>query len=369
MTDDRVGHGATPPASPSTGELAIIGNETADHTVRADVLVRALDHLQRIVYLVAAADERRPIGERFAVPESFKERYGLRCGVPKGSSFAVPLALGPARALWPESPGESPLWRALDLFRSAARGAWGELGRVFADPKYLPRVLSELQAMLPRTGDRWGIALTVGADRVTLDAKAYRTVRDYMAPDVAEDAVMTVTGDLVRVDIESRKVVVRYRPTGGEIQCHCEPSVLESVLESWDVPIQVTGRFTLDRKGHPLRLTGVTRVEPIDLSPMTFDRIEWGGRQLAFDPPLTIQPTLDEESGQLYVLTDDELGIDVFAQTREQVADELAEQVLFQWDTYARESPERLTPGARWLRDALLSRMREVELAAQPEGP
>ena len=139
-------------------------------------------------------------------------------------------------------------------------------------------------------------------------------------------------------------------------------------MRNYDVPIQVTGRYTLDRKGHPIRLTGVTRVEPLDLSSMTFDHITWGSRRLIIDPPLTLSPTMDEDSGQLYVVSDEGLGIHVFAQTREQLADELAEQLIFQWDAYARESPDRLTAPARRLREALRTQMREDELATQSEG-
>jgi hypothetical protein len=362
------GRSDAPPPNPGAAELAIVGTETTGHTVPAEVLVRALDGLQQIVYLLAAADEGRPIGERFAKTEHFKERYALRCGVPRASSYAVPLGLDMNRLLLPGGLGATPLERALDVFRAAAHGAWGDLMRLVPDPKYSPRVLAVLQAMLPRPGDRWGVALTIGADQVTLDVKTYRAVRRQVAPDGVEDAVMTVTGDLVRVDFDKSRIVLRYAPTGQEIPCYCEEAVLGALVQDWYLPIQVTGRFTLDRGGNIRKLTHVTRVETIDLSPMTFDRVEWDGRQLAIDPPLTLKPTMDEESGQLYVLRDPALSIHVFARSREQVADELAEQMLFQWDTYAHESPDRLTPGAQWLRSSLLSRVQEVGLAPQPEG-
>ena len=103
---------------------------------------------------------------------------------------------------------------------------------------------------------------------------------------------------------------------------------------------------------------------------MTFDHVEWGLCRLVIDPPLSIDPTLDEaESGPLYVLSDEGLGIRVFAQTREQLVEELAEQLIFQWDAYARESPDRLTAPAQRLREALRDRMREESvLATQSEG-
>ena len=49
-----------------------------------------------------------------------------------------------------------------------------------------------------------------------------------------------------------------------------------------------------------------------------------------------------------------------YAQTREQLTDELAAQVFFLWDEYAQAEPDTLTEGAQALRDALLSRCREA---------
>jgi hypothetical protein len=328
--------------------------------------VRAIGSLQQIVFLLAAEEEHLPIGERFAMTERFRERYTLRCGVPRESSYAVPLSIGPVRALPIPSP-TNPLVRALELFDFAALGAWDQVGALIPDPKYLTRTLAELQAMLPRPGDGWAIRLGMGGREVELGVKVYRSIRRHRAPDEAQDTVMTVTGELIRVDFAERHVVVKYRPTSRAIHCFCEPEVLNTILQNWQVPVQVTGQFTLDRRGHPTKLTGVTIVEPIDLSPMIFDAIEWGGRRLAFTPPLRLEPFMDEESGQFYKLFDEGLGIDVFAQTREQLADELAEQLIFTWDTYARENPEKLTGAARRLQEMLKRRMRESDFATRTE--
>ncbi len=102
---------------------------------------------------------------------------------------------------------------------------------------------------------------------------------------------------------------------------------------------------------------GKTANEAVNLSPMAFEHIDYNGRVLVLDPPLTITPFLEED---FYVLTEDSLGLYVFAQTREQLAAEVAEQLVFSWDTYALEDPERLTASARQLRDALRRRAREV---------
>jgi hypothetical protein len=55
---------------------------------------------------------------------------------------------------------------------------------------------------------------------------------------------------------------------------------------------------------------------------------------------------LDEETQQLYVVRDPALGIDVYAETREHLVQELNEQIAFLWDTYAQEKNNRLSPEA-----------------------
>jgi antitoxin (DNA-binding transcriptional repressor) of toxin-antitoxin stability system len=132
--------------------------------------------------------------------------------------------------------------------------------------------------------------------------------------------------------------------------------------------VEAGEHFVVSRNGRPVtelrpvtRQTprGETRLEPVDLSSMTFDHVVWGERRLAIDPPLTLSPTMDDESGQLFVLSDQGLGIHVFAPTRDQLMAELAEQLFFQWDAYACESPDRLTLPARQLPEDLINRMRQ----------
>lgn len=99
-------------------------------------------------------------------------------------------------------------------------------------------------------------------------------------------------------------------------------------------------------------------VDPVDLSELTFERITLDQRELVFTPPLTLEPTLDE-SQQLFVITDDSLNLNVYAQTREQLAKELESELFFLWDEYAQEDSQNLTPKANKLKQELLSRCTE----------
>jgi len=114
-----------------------------------------------------------------------------------------------------------------------------------------------------------------------------------------------------------------------------------------------------DADGHPSRLSNVTRIEPVDLSPLVFGAIDVGQRRLTARTELRFIPHLDEESQQLYVVEDATLDLCVHAPTREELADEIAAHLLFAWDEYAQADPQMLTPKAQELRNALRARFQE----------
>ena len=197
-----------PPAGPSAAELKITGIETATNTVPADVRVRALGGFQQSAYLIGADEEGKSIGRRFTLTEKIKERYAIRCGIPERGSYGVPLTVNTLGALFRNAPDETLFTRTLALFRPAARGSFEELARLLPDPKFLIGVLAELQAFLPRPGDRWAVEFAVGPERVAMDAQTYRSVRRLVGPGPGEDAEMTVTGELIRVDFARYQLVV-----------------------------------------------------------------------------------------------------------------------------------------------------------------
>ena len=82
-----------------------------------------------------------------------------------------------------------------------------------------------------------------------------------------------------------------------------------------------------------------------------------------FLKPLQLTPEHDETQ-QLYCLEEQDLGIDVYAYTRDQLDVELKEQIAFLWDDYAQVPGEELTDAAIRLKQNLLAAVREVPHAA-----
>jgi hypothetical protein len=60
---------------------------------------------------------------------------------------------------------------------------------------------------------------------------------------------------------------------------------------------------------------------------------------------------------QLLVVEKPEFGLNTFAHTRDELVDEIAEQVAFLWDEYAMADNESLTPESVHIKNALLNAM------------
>jgi hypothetical protein len=94
-----------------------------------------------------------------------------------------------------------------------------------------------------------------------------------------------------------------------------------------------------------------------NLSTFYIKTIEYEGRTFEFDKPLELTPELDE-SRQLYSLEKPEIGINVYAYTRDQLDLELREQIAFLWDTYALAADEELTGAAIVVKQNLLTKIK-----------
>jgi hypothetical protein len=186
---------------------------------------------------------------------------------------------------------------------------------------------------------------------------------DWLTQDTPEDAVMTVTGELIRIDFDKRIVVLKYPPTHQEIKCIYLEELEDSMIEHRRQKIQVTGQFTLDADGHPIKSTNVTRIEPVDLSPILIREILLHNKKLRFKTPFLLTLQMDDDTEQLYVVEEPEIGLHVFSYTREDLIHEINEQLAMLWEEYAVTTDE-LATDARTLQAKLLATLEEVDNAA-----
>jgi hypothetical protein len=88
------------------------------------------------------------------------------------------------------------------------------------------------------------------------------------------------------------------------------------------------------------------------------ESIDWNDKKLRFKNSLTLTPKIDD-SKQLYIIDYPELGLDVFAYTREELIEGINSDVAYLWEEYATTN-DALTENAKALRNRLLEAIEEV---------
>ena len=337
--------------------LRIVGGEADRHSIQSERLVAMLTGLQQLAYLLARIETGKPLGERFKPDRAMRTQAALRCGVPLEGSFVLPLRIGEVDAL---PIGALPILERLQKIWAALVDQDGRaLAQLLPEP-FKARALREFQRFLPKDQSRMQLHLDTrtATDSPPLTWRSARFIDTLLTPTSAEDAVMTVTGELQRIDFAARQLTILYPPTRREIVCTYLPEIEDDLLEARKEPIQVTGRFVLDEEGNPGRLMDVSRIEPLDLSPLAITDLETSG--LVLREPLEWTPTLDEESQQYLCIEDRTLGLNVFALNREQLLAEVQEQLIMLWHEYACAPDDELDPEARELKVRLRAALEDA---------
>jgi hypothetical protein len=353
-------------ANDMQSELVVTGPDVGSGMVPAEVVVRLLSGMQQLALIFAASAEGRPVSQRFKPTAELRQRYNLRCGVPSAGSYHLPIDLvdvSPQRQLIKPS-------QVLDGMQNFIRAVQNDdkeaAKHILPESRYRERALRELRSFAPRPAEGWSASVGLkGSPAVSLNGRLGRNIDEWLKADLTEQAVMTVTGELIRINFDEHKLFIRHPVTGRQIECTYIPEIEDDLIESRRGFIQVTGEFVLDADGEPLRLTSVTRIEAVDCSPLVFARIEHNGLVLKAKDPLELIPMLDEESQQLLLVTYEPLDLHAFASTRDDLAGEVAEHLAFAWKAYVKEDPSRLTPRAEELANALRERFEEVSDATK----
>ncbi len=172
---------------------------------------------------------------------------------------------------------------------------------------------------------------------------------------------MTVVGELVSVDFRTNSLVIKNYATHKQISCICRPEALDQILQNRSDGVQVTGKFTLDDEGNPRELSDVTSIVPVDLSRILVSSFKIGDKiiEVVSGKDVSFIPQLDDETKQMFVVTREDLGVEVFASTRDELILELNEQLAVNWLEYAKADDSELTETALSVKRNLLAHYKE----------
>lgn len=332
-------------------------------TVPASVLAKSLQGLQRVIDLLAYDVENIETRKREASSKRIQNTYAVTCSPSVMGSYRIPCTIGnPDTSYILEENINTVRKNFFSLSKQLMNPGNGDLKPIIPDQGRRKSILAALQSMIPKDSRHILNLLDQNGetffDSITVKQSINHIYTKNQDPDIL---TMTVTGTLSEIDFDDRRFILIYSPTKSKVFCNYanSPEIEPRLLENPREEIQVTGTVNIDRDGYPEKITEVDSVTEVDLSEIELSSFDFGDYRLTMNPPRRIQPLLDEE-GQIIRIEDHELGIDVFAFTREELLEELPNHLRFLWETYAL-SDQPMTEDATRIKNNLLSHISEVQ--------
>lgn len=348
-------------------ELKFDGRFADGQVLPVATLTTVLAAMQRAVHLLAMQQENVSVRQKERINKSIEGKYPLLCTIPKQGSYIMPVEIGdPNAGLFVLEDIENVSSLFTDCCTLLTSGDKSGLTDKIPDQSRRDLFIKAARSMAPSQGSGIKVGLShVGeAFNVSLNTLHERGKACLStAPETELQQLRTVTGRLSEIQFDERKITLVYPVTKKELVCIYSESVEDMLLERPRELIQVTGDVILDDNEQPKKIINVESIVEIDLSSFYLQIIEFSGRFFKFDQPLELTPDLDETQ-QLYCLEYADLGIDVYAYTRDQLDLELREQIAFLWDSYALADDAELTVSALQLKNNLLTALREITDAA-----
>jgi hypothetical protein len=319
--------------------------------VPIDILAGTLIGFQNIVYILAAASNNQEISSLRDISPSLKKQFLLNAKPAVSSSHATPVLFANVDA------SQDFLTQEVEkLFSFIRSGNFESVLSLLPSNKSRNKILLEVRKIFNRLEDWGDLGFSlVNKDKIVIDPEQALLFISNLLEDYKEPVMMTVTGLLSGTKFRpNTKAALYYEPTQKEIEFSYRKEDQKLLDENRDNLIQITGLFNVDADLHPRKFVGgMPVISKLDLSPINLDVIQWGGRVFKLKYPVSLQPTLSN-SDQLIAVESLDLGINVFGATREQIMEEIGEQISFMWDIYVLEKDSKLTQSAIELKNRLV---------------
>lgn len=161
-----------------------------------------------------------------------------------------------------------------------------------------------------------------------------------------EEEIKSLIGEFVAVDTSCQEISVFSFETRKIVKCQYFPEAYDSRVMTPNNRIQVTGKFVEDDDGAIISMSDVNSIVGVDLSPLT---VNFRGKDIV------LEVELDADSGQYYWAVNRELGVEIFAETRAELAAEALDALASNWEQLVRLDDSRLDAQALSVKRALLS--------------
>ena len=336
------------------------GSEADAHLLPVEYIINLLEGIRDLAYLTVAQQTGSVLNERFRPSGQIKNGVIVRCKPAVMGSYAQALVFDSSEdSLFPEFGPEGVCSQIKDFIAAVAMNDLEKIKRVFSNGRMRRRALQDIRKALPPSDS--GIYVEVDNDP-SLNSRLIHLhssqILDAVQVEV-EDFMTLVTGRLIGIQFEQRKLIIQHPVLRRSLDCYYNEEVEPMLLDHRRELIQVTGNVRLDANDMPAEITDVFLIQEVDLSPIELDRVVSDGLELRFRQPVSLRLELDE-SCQLFVLREPELGLDLFAYTRSEIVADLHSETAFLWKEFAHADDAELTEPALILKRSLLAKLEEV---------
>jgi hypothetical protein len=337
------------------------GPKTAGHTLPALVLVRALENIQQIIYLLAKQERGDLLKQRARINREVEKTFSLISQVPENGGYALPQEIGDTSYGFFDI---DEIMVVASKFKNVSEAIESkdsrQVAQLIPDRVYRSAILKRYKAAQPPK--RSGLVLSIedykkskllgGKD--TLD-KIEAIEASSKAHNIG-DTPGYLIGTLVKMDFVQKSMTVKLL-SGRAIQAIYQDDFEPTLLENARGQIQIHGNIQYDENSDPSLISDVDEIIELDLSPITIESFDYKNQSLVISPPMTFEIQVDNDSGLMSSSGD--FFIDVVAETRSLLGDEIEEALVMLWTEYAEENDANLSQKAVKLADSIRSRISE----------
>lgn len=327
--------------------------------VPAPVLVESVASIQRVVYLLAKFTRRESLGQRASFSRALREAFALQCRVPEQGSYAMPFEIGRAAQSSPPTGEVDDVGRLFRRVTSALGG--GDIDAVQAlvpDRRYLGLLADAYRKAAPPSHSGVFYWIEDHRRRRILDGRNSEATLDGLRGHCRREQRLRedrISGMLVGMDFVERRLRLS-RSDGKSVSVHYDEDSEGRLIEQRRGWVELTGEVLYDADGQALSVTHARDLVTFDDDTIELRNVKLHNVSYQISPPLRFKVKYDQLD-ELYDL-DGEFGITVSASSPSELHYELQEALSMLWIEYGMESPDRLSPKARRLRNDLRKRLR-----------
>jgi hypothetical protein len=335
--------------------VKIDGPAIVNHSIPFKTLVNILDGIQNTFYYIGMEITNREVKSRARVPSDIMQACELKQVMERPGSYEVVAEIPELMQyeMFPDMDlGKVALNKYLGMTEWISGDAgFSDINTIFPTQSHRNRILKSMQRYLPREGDEWSLTIhepdgtrQYGLFNRQSIQKINRTVY------VPQFETKTITGELMRINFDQHRIVVKHKPSEKSLECSYNPEDEDAILENRDGYLLISGLIELDAGGNPDKISNVTDIRFLDLSPVKISRIISDGLVLELNKPLIIEPVFEDQE---VVLNYDELNIISVGQDREESIKDFEDDFIWLWREYVMVEDNNLSVDAITLKQLL----------------